>query len=135
MSELIALKVITPERIVFEGDVEKFSVRSRGEVGCFEILPGHLPFTGTIDIGRVVLTLPGGEEKYATLFNGFALIEEDKATILVETSEWPEEIDLERAAKAKERAERNMKQQNMDFIRAQLALYRATERINVRNNQ
>lgn len=132
MSELIALKIITPERVLFEGDVEKFTVKSKGEVGDFQIMPGHLPMTATVGLGRVLLTLPGGEEKQATLFGGFALIEKDRATILTEVAEWPEEIDLERALRAKERAEENMRQENMDYARAQLALYRAIERIDIK---
>ena len=135
MSELISLKIITPERVLFEGDVEKFTVKSKGEVGDFQIMPGHLPMTATVGLGRVVMTLAGGEEKQATLFGGFALIEKDKATILTEVAEWPEEIDLERAMSAKQRAEENMKNDKMDFARAQLALYRAIERIDIKDIQ
>lgn len=135
MSELIALKIITPERVLFEGDVERFTVKSKGEVGDFQVLPGHLPMTATIGLGRVLIKLPEGEEKCATLFGGFALIEKDKATILTEVAEWPEEIDLERAMSAKQRAEENIKNENMDFMRAQAALYRAIERIDILNIQ
>ncbi len=129
--KLIKVKIITPERVLFEGEVEKFIVKSRGEVGDFEILPDHLPMTASIGLGRVILFEPGKEEKQATLFGGFALVEKNAATILTEVAEWPEEIDVERAAKAKERAEENMKNEKMDYTRAHAALIRAIERLDL----
>ncbi len=129
--KLINIKIITPERTLFEGEVEKFIVKSRGEVGDFEILPGHLPMTATIGLGRILLYLPDGSEKQATLFGGFALVEKNASTILTEVAEWPEEIDLERAQQAKDRAEANMRNEKMDYARAHAALIRAMERINI----
>lgn len=131
--KLINIKIITPERTLFEGEVEKFIVKSRGEVGDFEILPGHIPMTATIGLGRVILYLPDGSEKQATLFGGFALVEKNVSTILTEVAEWPEEIDLQRAQEAKERAEANMRNERMDYARAHAALVRALERMKVAN--
>lgn len=128
-NKIIKIKVITPERVLFEGDVDKFIVKSNGEVGDFEILPNHIPFCATIGLGGVKLFLTGGELKEATLFGGFVLVEKNAATIMAEVAEWPEEIDLERALAAKQRAEENLKKDNMDYARARAALTRAASRI------
>ena len=129
MSEFIKIKIITPERVLFEGEVEKYTVKSSGEVGDFEVLPGHVSMATTIGLGRIQLYLTDGTMKEATLFGGFNLIDGDNATIMTEVAEWPEEIDLERAEKAKARAEERLNQADMDYARAHAALLRAVERI------
>lgn len=131
MSDVIKLKIITPERVLFEGEVEKYTVKSSGEVGDFEVLPGHVSMATTIGLGRIILFFPDGKKREATLFSGFNLIDDDEATIMTEVAEWPEEIDLERAQRAKERAEERLKQSNMDYARARASLARAVERIDI----
>ena len=70
-----------------------------------------------------------GSKKTSTLFDGYAVVQENNAVIIAEAAEWPDEIDEERAQQAKERAEQRIKQSDMDFARAQRALMRSIARL------
>lgn len=130
MSEkVIKLKVITPTRVFFESEVESFIVKTRGEVGEFAVLVDHAPMTATVGIGTLVLNMTDGSKKTSTLFDGYAVVQENNAVIIAEAAEWPDEIDEERAQQAKERAEQRIKQSDMDFARAQHALMRSIARL------
>lgn len=130
MSEkIIKLKVITPTRVFFEGEVESFIVKTRGEVGEFAVLVDHAPMTAAVGLGTLVLNMPDGSKKTSTLFDGYTVVQENNAVIIAEAAEWPDEIDEERAQQAKERAEQRIKQSNMDFARAQRALMRSITRL------
>lgn len=130
MSEkVIKLKVITPTRVFFEGEAESFIVKTRGEVGEFAVLVDHAPMAAAVGLGTLVINLPGGETKISTLFDGYAVVQENTAVIIAEAAEWPDEIDYERAEAAKERAEDRLKQSDMDFVRAQNALQRSMSRL------
>ena len=124
------LKVITPERVFYEGDVRMVEFNTtEGEIG---ILPGHVPLTVIIKPG--ILMLHEGEEvKEAALHSGFVEILPDRVTILAEIVEWPGEIDEERAEaaynRAKERIANHDPETNM--LRAEAALLRAMARIEV----
>lgn len=99
---------------------------TEGEIGIY---PGHIPLTVIVKPG--VLTITGEEKKEAALHTGFATILQDKVTIMAETVEWPEEIDLRRAEAAKERAETRLREgkTDTDIARAETALLRAMARI------
>lgn len=130
MSEkVIKLKVITPTRVFFEGEVESFIVKTRGEVGEFAVLVDHAPMTAAVGLGTLVLNMTDGRKKTSTLFDGYAVVQENNAVIIAEAAEWPDEIDEERAQQAKERAEQRIKQSDMDFARAQRALMRSIARL------
>ena len=130
MSEkVIKLKVITPTRVFFEGEAESFIVKTRGEVGEFAVLVDHAPMAAAVGLGTLVINLPSGEKKTSTLFDGYAVVQENTAVIIAEAAEWPDEIDAERAEAAKERAEKRMKQSDIDFARAQNALLRSISRL------
>ena len=134
MSEkVIKLKVITPTRVFFEGEAESFIVKTRGEVGEFEVLVDHAPMAAAVGLGTLVINLPSGEKKISTLFDGYAVVQENTAVIIAEAAEWPDEIDINRAEAAKERAEERIaaKSQNLDLKRAEYALHKALIRINV----
>lgn len=135
MSEkLIQLKVITPTRMFFEGEVKSFIVKTRGEVGEFAILADHAPLTSSVGLGTLVLNLPDGSEKTASLFGGYAVIQNNNAVIITESAEWPEEIDLERATRSKERAEERLRREaEIDVARARASLTRALVRLNLGN--
>lgn len=131
MSEVIKLKVITPERVVFEGEVTKYTVKSSGEVGDFEVLPGHVSMASTIGLGKIEMYLEDGTKKEMTCFGGFNLIDSDNATIMTEVAEWPEEIDIERAKASKARAESRINDSKYDYARAHASLLRAVQRIDI----
>lgn len=125
----IKLKVITPTRVFFDGEAESFIVKTRGEVGEFAVLVDHAPMTAAVGIGTLVINLPNGEKKIGTLFEGYTVVQENNAVIIAETAEWPDEIDKDRAEKAKERAEKRLKEPGMDTARAQNALLRSISRL------
>ena len=129
-NNLFSLRVITPDRIFYEGEASMVEFNTtEGEIG---VLKGHIPMTVIISPG--ILTIREAEgEKQAALHAGFAEILQDKVVIMAEIVEWPEEIDLERAEDAKERAEKRLqeKTQGTDIYRAEAALLRAMARINV----
>ena len=126
----VLLRIISPDRIFYEGQVEMVEFNTtEGEVG---ILPGHIPMTVIVKPGILYITEAEGE-KEAALHEGFAEILPDKITILAEIVEWPEEIDEERAEAAKERAEERLRirSADTDIMRAEVALLRAITRIQV----
>lgn len=122
------LKIITPERLFFEGEAEMVEFNTtEGEIGIYK---NHVPTTVIISPGILTITRPD-EEKTAALHAGFVEILQDQVTILAEAIEWPDEIDEDRAKSAKERAERRLeaKEAGIDEDRAQVALMRALTRI------
>lgn len=123
------LKIITPERIFFEGEATMVEFNStEGELGVYK---GHVPMTVIVKPGILTITDENDEIKEAALHAGFVEILQDKVTIMAEIIEWPSEIDVERAEKAKERAEGRIaeKSDDTDIFRAQAALLRAIARI------
>ena len=122
------LEIITPDRVFYKDQVTMVEFNTtEGEIGIY---PGHIPLTVIVKPG--VLTITGEEKKEAALHTGFATILQDKVTIMAETVEWPEEIDLRRAEAAKERAETRLREgkTDTDIARAATALLRAMARIN-----
>lgn len=124
------LKIITPERMFYEGSAEMVEFNTtEGAIGVYK---NHIPMTVIIKPG--VLTITEGEEKReAALHAGFVEILQDKVTILAEVIEWPGEIDEKRAEAAYERAKERIqsKDPKTDIARAETALLRAMARINV----
>lgn len=134
MANKLSLKIITPSRNMFEGDVDMVIMRTMsGDVG---ILHGHQPMVTVLDYG--VLTIKtDGEEKYAAVLGGFAEISAEGMSILTDAAEWSTEIDIVRAEAAKERAEARLKntQAVIDIQRAELALKRALVRLDLGSNK
>ena len=125
------LKIITPERVFFEGVVDMLEMNTtEGEIG---VLPGHIPMTVIIKPGVAKIYETNGETKEAAMHAGFVEILPDKVTVLAEIAEWPGEIDIARAEAARARAEARLQEKNpeMDMQRAEIALLRALARINV----
>lgn len=129
-NNLFTLRIITPDRIFYEGEASMVEFNTtEGEIG---VLKGHIPMTVIISPG--ILTIKEAEgEREAALHAGFAEILQDKVVIMAEVVEWPEEIDLERAEDAKERAEERLRSKTpeTDILRAETALQRALARIHV----
>lgn len=122
------VKVISPDRIFFEGEADLLELKtSEGDIG---ILAGHIPLTAVIAPGIMRIT-KDGEVKEASLLEGFVEILQDRVTVLAESCEWPEEIDKNRANEAKIRAERRLAggEGDINYTRAEMALRRALIRI------
>jgi F-type H+-transporting ATPase subunit epsilon len=123
------LEIVTPDRFFFSEKVEMVIVR--GLEGDLAILKGRTPITTPLKIGQVRIT-QNGKERIAAVVNGYISVLNDKTTIVTEAAEWPEEIDVKRAEEAKRRAEELIQQGNddIDIMRAELALKRALNRLN-----
>ena len=130
MAEDFTLKIITPDRIFYEGTVQMVEFNTtEGEIG---VLKGHIPMTVIVKPGVLTITTDQGE-KLAARHAGFAEILQEQVTILAEIIEWPREIDKERAEEAKERAEERLRSKSpeTDIARAETSLLRAMARIQV----
>ncbi|NHN33822.1 F0F1 ATP synthase subunit epsilon [Paenibacillus agricola] len=124
------LEIVTPERKVYAEQVDMISVKgTEGELG---ILPNHIPLVTALKVAPVIIK-QSGKQHYLAVNGGFLEVRKDKVVILAESAELPEQIDVIRANEAKTRAEQrlNSKQDAIDFKRAELALQRAMNRINV----
>jgi len=125
------LEIVTPERKVYSDDVEMIIVR--GVLGELGILPNHAPFVTPLAISAMRIK-KDGKELLVALNGGFLEVNTDKVVILAESAELPEEIDYDRALAAKERAEARLANkaiENLDYKRAESALQRAINRINI----
>ncbi|MEX2416359.1 MAG: F0F1 ATP synthase subunit epsilon [Paenibacillaceae bacterium] len=126
----VKLEIVTPERKVYENDVDMVVVR--GTAGELGILPNHIPLVTPLRIAPVKVK-HGNQEELIAVHGGFMEVRKDKIVILAEMAELPDEIDIERAQKAKERAESRMNSNDEnDFRRAEIALQKAVNRINVK---
>lgn len=127
--KLFQLQIISPDRIFFDDMVEMVEVRTtEGEIGIYK---GHIPMTSIIVPGILKIKTEGGE-KEAALHDGFIEILKNSVTILAESCEWPEEIDMNRANEAKIRAERRLKSGadgEINETRAEAALRRSLTRL------
>lgn len=126
------LEIVTPDRLFFSEKVERVIVR--GLEGDLAVLKGRTPITTPLKIGQIRIT-QDGQERIAAVVNGYISVLGDKTTIVTEAAEWPEEIDVNRAEEAKRRAEELIQKKNdeVDIIRAELALKRALNRLNTSN--
>ncbi len=126
----VPLEIITPERIVFTGDVD--AIRAPGRAGSFAVLPGHIPMISTLSVGDARLYTSDGVRVMA-LSGGLAEVLRSGVTILAETAEFADEIDPTRAQSAVERARARLKERspNLDTARADQALFRALNRLKV----
>lgn len=132
----IKVSVVTPDGPVYESDVEMVSTKAKsGELG---ILPGHIPLVAPLEIGAVRLKLAGGKQEQIAVSGGFLEVRPEQVTVLAQAAEKASDIDVERAQRAKERAEQRLQQaqqEHVDFKRAELALRRAVNRLNVSDSR
>jgi F-type H+-transporting ATPase subunit epsilon len=137
MAENILLEVVTPEKAVVNEEVQ--TVVAPGVLGEFGVLIGHTPFLTTVKTGIVRYTDTAGKERYLFVSGGFAEALPDKVTILAESAERREGIDVQRAQAAMERAEKRLaekeKKEQIDRVRAYAALDRAMVRIKIANTR
>ena len=120
------VKIIAPDRVFYEGQVSFIEFNTTE--GIMGIYPKHIPMTVVIAPG-ILKVLDDEGEKSAALHSGFAEVLGDSITILAESVEWPDEIDVRRAEEAKARAERRIKDSSQDMGRAELALKRSLVRM------
>jgi F-type H+-transporting ATPase subunit epsilon len=130
MSDTFQLEIVTPEKLVVKEAVEEAQIP--GLNGYLGILPGHAPLITELGVG-VITYRAGGTTRTLSVAWGFAEVLQDKVTILAETVERPDEIDVARAQQAKERAEQLLKSNDpeLDYDRVQDDLRRAETRLKV----
>ena len=128
MAEMFELKIIEPDGMFYEGHASFLEFASvMGEMGVYA---NHIPLT-TILAPGVVKIHNDGQVKKAAVMGGFIEIQKDRITVMAENAEWPDEIDVERAKAAKQRAEERLqkKETGLDMARAEAALKRAMARL------
>ncbi|OGR20389.1 MAG: ATP synthase F1 subunit epsilon [Desulfobacula sp. RIFOXYA12_FULL_46_16] len=133
MAEKLFLEVVTPQKSVVSEEVE--IVVAPGSEGEFGALKGHTTFLTSLKLGTLRYKGADGKEKFVFINGGFAEVLPHKVTILAESAERRKDIDVERAMKAKERAEKRLaaKTPDTDLIRAEAALRRALHRLKMRD--
>jgi len=133
MAEKLKLEVVTPKGAVVSKEVD--IVTAPGYGGEFGVLANHAPFLSTIKTG-VLTYKTGAQEETLMVSGGFCEVSNNKLTFLVESAERGTDIDVERALRAKERAEKRLaeaqaQKEKLDRARAEAALQRALSRLKV----
>lgn len=128
MADRIHLEVVTPERKVFEAEVERVEVPGLdGELG---ILPGHTELVSLLKPAGLLTYHTGSETGEMAISDGFVEVSADKVTVLANKASRPEDIDLAAALKMKEHAEhelqRALSNPDADVMRATIELERAS---------
>lgn len=135
MSKMM-LEIVTPERKVYAQEVQM--IVAKGAEGELGILPNHIPMVTPLRIAPLKAKRPDNAEDLIAVNGGFMEVRKDKVVVLAETAELPEDIDEERARRAKERAEQRLASKSkdeVDFKRAEMALQKAINRIRVRGGE
>ncbi len=127
----LLLEVVTPDRMVLSTNADV--VVCPGVEGQFGVLYGHVPFLSALDIGEMYYR-SGTKTEYLAVAGGFAEVTGEKVTIVAEAAEMGHEIDMERARRALERAQKRLaasKTEVIDWTRAEAALRRSMVRAKV----
>ncbi|MDO4270003.1 MAG: ATP synthase F1 subunit epsilon [Eubacteriales bacterium] len=124
------LKVLTTERCFFDDEVEQIVVRTtQGDAG---ILPNHIPYTAALGIGGLTI-IQNGAERVAAIAGGFVDVSKEQTVVLARTCEWADEIDINRAREAAERARQKLQQKASEHEQdvAQVKLKKAVNRMRI----
>lgn len=130
MADTFQFEIVTPDRLVIKDVAEEMEIPGRD--GYLGILPGHAPLITELGVGEITYRNANVTHRFAVAW-GFAEVLPDKVTIMAETVERPTEIDVDRAQKAKSRAEQVLKTpaEGIDYPRTLDSLKRADNRIDV----
>ena len=130
MESTLQLEIVTPDKVVVSQTVDYVGVP--GVEGAFGVLPHHIPLLSALAIGDLYFRVDGKTE-HVFISGGFAEVSGNKLSVLAESAERGEDIDIARATAAKERAEARLaaRKAETDAYRAQLSLQRAVERLHV----
>ncbi|MBP5426474.1 MAG: ATP synthase F1 subunit epsilon [Clostridiales bacterium] len=130
MDKSFKLDIVTPDKKFF-GDMAEMIVinTSLGKIG---VMKNHIPMVFAVMAGIIKIRKDGVDRK-AFVGEGFMEVGRNSVTLMVDAAEWPEDIDLRRAQKAKERAEENLRRElaHKEYMRNKAALLRAIERIKI----
>lgn len=135
MADKIRLRVVTPSRLLFDEEVDE--VTAPGALGEFGVLPNHIAFLSLLVPGEMSYK-QGPVKRYLAVSGGYAEVLDNVMTILATSAEYADEIDVERARRTEEQAEKQMRQLNPDdkeFIAAAAALRWAKVQMQVANRE
>ena len=126
-----AFEILTLQQLFLQ-EQARFVI-APGQEGVFEVLPNHAQYVFALKPGPLRLRTPDEKDKYVAVGGGFLVVQQKHTTVLTRSAERPEEIDVERAQQAKQRAEERLTIRNLaiDEARAQAALRRALARLKV----
>jgi F-type H+-transporting ATPase subunit epsilon len=125
----VQVQLVSPERILYEGEASLVLARTLGG-GDIAFLEGHAPFIGALAIHPVVIRTVDGEDVHVAVHGGFVEVSGNTVTILSDIAELPEQLDVERARRAKAAAEEKLRAEQ-DVEAARAALRRAETRLAV----
>jgi F-type H+-transporting ATPase subunit epsilon len=128
------LEIVTPSRPILDEKVVSISVP--GELGGFQVLYNHAPILSTLKIGVMKIEFANGETKRYAVSGGTIEVQDNHIVLLAESVESEDEIDVDRAKAALERAKKRLaekRQTNVDVARAESALSRAVNRLKLKN--
>lgn len=131
MAEKIRLRLVTPNRLLLDEEVDE--VTAPGALGEFGVLPLHISFLSLLEVGEMSYK-QGGERHHLAIGGGYVEVLDDVMTVLANAAEFAGEIDMERARKALEKAEKRMEdlgREDQEFASAEAALRRALVRMQV----
>ncbi len=134
LPQSLQVEIVSPEKLLFSGTATFVSVP--GKDGCLGILPGHAPLLSELQAGEIVIR-QGEESRRFFCREGFVEVLPHQVSVLAQVAEKPEEIDLPRAQKAKERAWNRLqsKSTELDYARACASLRRALIRIQIASSR
>jgi F-type H+-transporting ATPase subunit epsilon len=129
----LTLEIVTPDRALIREEVDEVVVP--GSEGDFGVLPGHTPLLSMLKIGELWYR-QGQEKHYLAVAFGFVEVLPDRVTVLAQVGERAQEIDVQRAERAKQRAEQRLAQTHMtavdlDIERARISLLKSLLRLQV----
>ncbi len=131
MAEKIQLRLVTPSRLLLDEEVDE--VTAPGVLGEFGVLPNHIAFLATLEIGDMSYK-QGNQSVHLALSGGYAEVLDNVMTVLGNAAEFGGEIDVERARKARERTEKKLEELNREdkeFAVTEAALHRALLRLQI----
>jgi len=125
----IKLEIISPDKVIYQDVVDSITIP--GTLGGFQVLKNHAPLISTIEVG-IVIVKKENESQYFTTGGGTIEVLNNKVLILADSMEKVEDIDIDRAEQAKERAVERLakkKEEEINVARAELALKKSLNRI------
>jgi F-type H+-transporting ATPase subunit epsilon len=132
MEDKMKLNILTPDRKVFSGDI--VDLNTENEDGRIELLPNHVAIISTLSPAVTTFTTVEGKKTKLFTSTGVLKMLDNEINMLCEAAEWPEEIDINRAEEAREKAEDLLKKkEKVDTNRAELKLKRAVSRIRAKS--
>ncbi len=127
---VLNLEIVTPSKITYSGEIESITVP--GTLGSFQVLKNHAPLISTFEVGLIKIQ-EKDQTKYFATGGGTIEVLDNKVLILADSFETPENIDVDRAKNAMNRAKERLanRTENVDVARAEAALQRAMNRLSV----